>query len=427
MKTTDLMNMAERVFSKGLVNVMRETGHDFLEAERSGSYVFDSEGNRYLDGYTSAGTFNLGRKNPAITAQLKKMVYKTDQGNFVMPSKEKTLLARRLSEFVPGELECVLYGVTRGESMDAACKLARGYTGRPGLVTVDGGYYGETGFALSLSSRESKEQFGSLIPEVTVIPFGDIDAASACMSLKPAAFIMEPIQTENHCRTADSNYYSRIRELCARNGVQLIFDETSSGFGRTGKKFFFEYHHVLPDILILGEAITSGMFPMTAMVFTPELKTFFDAHPLIHLCTFGGHDLGCHAAITALDEYELTAAWENAANLGELLLGELADAALRDQSVVSVTGKGLLISMMFSSQATALNFCKKARAHGLLVNTARVATQCVLLMPSLLITAQEKDQIVTAVKQALEDLKPSQSKVRPRTKKRGKPATGKQK
>jgi len=398
----DIFLDAEKVFSKSYVNLVREKGQDFLEQGCAGSSLSDSDDKHYLDCYTSGATFNLGRRNTAIIEGFKKAIYETDQGNFVMPSQEKALLARKISGFVPGNLDCVLYGVTRGESMEAACKLARGFTARPELVTVDGGCYGESGFALSLSERPGKEQFGQLIQAVKVIPFGDIEAAKRAIGSRTAAVVMEPIQAENHCRTAETHYYAQVRALCDTAGAKLIFDETQSGFGRTGKRFFFEHLGVTPDILLIGEAITSGMFPMTAMVFTPELKGFFDIHPLIHLCTFGGHDIGCLAAMTALDEYDRLKPWANAAHLGDVLIKELfALAGKSSGKVVSVAGKGLLISLKLANQNLALKFCAAARNGGLLVNTGEVDRSTILIRPSLLISTEEADRIVDIVAQSL--------------------------
>ncbi len=406
-KQTDrdmLFASAEKVFSKSLVDGIRERGHGFLEAGGEGAYVFDTDGNRYLDCSSSAGTFNLGRKNRAIAARFKKALFETDQGNFVMPSEEKALLARRIAEFVPGNLSCVLFGVTRGESMDAACKLARGFTQRPGLITVSGGCYGESGFALSLSERKGKEQFGALIPEVTVVPFGDAQAAESAMGERTAAFVMEPIQAENGCRAAEEEYYARVRALCDRHGAQLIFDETGSGFGRTGTRFFFEQTGVEPDILVVGEALTGGSFPMTAMIFTPELKRFFDVHPLIHLCTFGGHDLGCRAAMAALDEYDRESPWINARNTGGILIKDLSRLAGKKAALKSVTGRGLLVSLRFTSEQVARAFCVLAGAHRLMLETGRVDGSCVLLRPSLLIGRKEASFITDAVKKILDSL-----------------------
>jgi len=402
----DIFKDAKKVFSASYVNMLSDKGHDFLEQGYEGSFTFDSEGKRCLDCYTSGAVFNLGRKNAAIIQRFKKAIYETDQGNFVMPSQEKALLARRIAEFMPANLDCVLFGVTRGESMDAACKLARGFTARPGLVTVDGGCYGESGFALSLTDRPGKEQFGRLIQGVKVIPFGNIGAAKNAIGAKTAAVVMEPMQAENHCRSADPEYYQQIRTLCDTYGAKLIFDETQSGFGRTGTRFFFEQLGVQPDILIVGEAITSGIFPMTAMVFTPELKGFFDIHPLIHLCTFGGHDLGCMVAMTALDEYDRLEPWENARSLGDKLIEDLkALAGAYPDLITSVTGKGLLISLNFLSHETAVEFCCGARVGGLLVNTGRIDLLSVLIRPSLLITPDEVSQIVEGITKILNGMK----------------------
>lgn len=399
----DIFRDAEKVFSVSYVNLLREKGHDFLEQGYSGSILNDSDGNSYLDCCTSSATFNLGRKNAAIVERFKEAIYETDQGNFIMPSQEKTLLARKISEFVPGNLDCVLYGVTRGESMDAACKLARGFTSRPELVTIDGGCYGEAGFALSLSDRKGKEQFGQLIQSVKVIPWGDIEAARRVIGQETAAVVMEPFQAENHCRTADKSYYTQIRTLCDKTGAKLIFDETQSGFGRTGTKFFFEQVGVTPDILIIGEAMTSGMFPMTAMVFTPELKSFFDVHPLIHLCTFGGHDLGCLVAMTALDEYNQLKPWENAAYWGDLLIKELSSLAKTSSGkIISVAGRGLLISIKLADNNMALKFCAAACIAGMLVDTGSVNTSTVLIRPSLLIGRDDADKILDIVARTLQ-------------------------
>jgi len=404
-KPNDILQEARRVFSASYVEMLRDKGHDFLEKGGSGSFLFDSEGTRYLDCYTSAGTFNLGRRNESIKMSFKKAIYETDQGNVPLPSDYKSMLALRLSSFVPGNLKCLLYTVARGDSVETACKLARGFTARPEFVTVDGGHYGEDGFALALSERPGKEQFGGLIPGVKTVPFGDVDAARKAITSRTAAFILEPIQAENHCRMADPGYYKQVRALCDAAGAKLIFDETQSNFGRTGTKFFFEQLGVVPDILIIGEAITSGMFPMTAMLFTPELKQFFELHPLIHVSNFAGHDLGCVVAMAALDEYERLGPWDNAANLGASLMKDLSALATKHaRKIVSVAGKGLLVSIKLATETLAKKFCSSAKQGGVLVNTGRVDTTTVLIRPSLLIGTEEIGRVVSVITSTLEEI-----------------------
>ncbi len=376
----------------------------FIEEACYGAYISDTHGTKYIDCYSSACTYNLGRRNEKLIASLKQAIFETDQGNFPMISKQKAFLARKISEFVPGPLDCVLFGVTRGESMDAACKLARGATGRPNLVTVDGGYYGDTGFALSLSEHPLKRDFGDLIPGVAVVPFGDYAEAENVIKRNPAAFILELIQTEYHCRTADEGYMKHIRNLCDQTGTCLIFDESQTGFGRTGKKFSFEHYGIFPDILVVGEAITGGIFPMTAMIFTSELKQFFDIHPLIHLSTFGGHDVGCMVATAALDEYEKIRPWENALVQGTKIMNELKPLVSSDDRIKSLTGLGLLISISFKSLETADKFCLLARNNAIIMRNGIVDQSCYLIRPSLLISNDETEFIINGIKAALGEL-----------------------
>jgi len=376
----------------------------FIEDARNGAYVIDANGAKYIDCYSSASTYNLGRRNKRLIASLKQAIFETDQGNFVMISEEKALLAEKISKFVPGPLDCVLFGVTRGESMDAACKLARGATGRPGLITVDGGAYGDTGFALSLSEHPLKKDFGDLIPGIVVVPLGDHEAAEAAISHNTAAFILEPVQAEYHCRSLATDYLKHIRRLCEKTGTCLIFDESQTGFGRTGKKFAYEHHDIYPDILVVGEAITGGIFPMTAMVFTSELKQFFDIHPLIHLCTFGGHDVGCRVAAAALDEYEQIKPWQNAKVQGAKIMNELKSAMASDDRIKSLNGLGLLISLLFSSAETANRFCFLASKNGILLHKGIVDCCCVLIRPSLLITEGEVEIINQGIRATMKDL-----------------------
>lgn len=397
-----LLKEAAKVFSAGYVKQLKERGLDIIEGERSGQGLCDINGNAYIDCYTSGGIYNLGRKNQELLSALASAACKVDQGNFIIPSEEKALLAEKLSRFVPGNLDCVLYTVVRGEPVDAACKLARGHTGRTGLVTVDGGWYGQTGFAMTLSERPDKKMFGTLIPDVTVIPFGDIKALKKGVSRKTAAVIIEPVQVENGCRIADPAYYKAMRKICTGKGAMLVFDETQTGFGRTGKKFAYEHFDIEPDILLMGEAMGGGVFPMTALMFSRKTKKFFDKHPLIDLHTFGGHDVGCIVAMKALDLYDSMKPWENASLIGEKLNAALSKLAAQYPGKVTVQGIGLLQSLIFTRSETARRFCREARSRGFLVVQGEVAANSVVFRPSLMINASDVLEIGSRVRKALD-------------------------
>jgi acetylornithine/succinyldiaminopimelate/putrescine aminotransferase len=384
MTARDLLAEYAALTSPGHVAALRAAGHDLVEGERGGCYVSDTAGKRYVDCIGSAGIYNLGRRHPELLAELGRAARETDQGNFPMISAEKAALGRRLAEFVPGPLDCAVFSVMRGEAMEFACKLARGATGRPGLVAVDGGWHGETGFALSLSQRPDKDRFGPLVPGVVVVAHGDLEAARRAVGDDTAAVVLEPIQAENHCREVDRDYLHGLRELCRARGAVLVYDETQTGLGRTGEKFAFEHFGAGPDVLILGEALGGGVFPIAATVFTQRLNQFMNRHPLIHLSTFGGSDIGCRVAVKALDIYQRDQPWRNAAAIGDRLRARFA-AQVGATPLRSVAGRGLLLSLALDTPAQALALCRRAAAHGVLVAPGRVATHAVVLRPSLLL------------------------------------------
>ncbi|MFW5861164.1 MAG: aspartate aminotransferase family protein [Spirochaetota bacterium] len=392
---------AQKVFGKGFVKNLTSRGMAWEESGRERSVVSDSNGNEYIDCYCSSGTYNLGRKNPAIAHELKQAIRETDQGNFVMISREKALLSEKLARFTPHTLDCFLFTVVRGEAVDAACKLARGYTGRSELITVDGASYGQTGFAMSLSERSDKNNFDPLIPDIQTIPFNDIDAAGRTITKKTAAVILEPVQAENNCRIADKDYLIALRTFCDKTGTLLIFDESQTGFGRTGEKFASDYFGVLPHIMIIGEALSGGMFPIGALVFTASAKSFFDEHPLIHLLTFGGHDVGCRVAAAALKEYDQIKPWKNAHKQGNVLKDRLKEMAGSNSKLKSVQGIGLMLSLEFEGVEEAEGFCRSAIQQGVLVKRGEVAKHSVIIRPPLTINDQDLNKIVTGIEKAL--------------------------
>ena len=401
----ELLIEAQKCFPKALVSGLAAKGHDFFETGSDGSWLYDENKNAILDAYTSGGTHNLGRSRPELGQALLDAAEKTDQGNFILISEEKVRLAERLSRFMPYDLSCMLFTVVRGEAMDAACKAARGHTGRTELITVDGGWYGQTGFAMTLSDRKDKADFGPLIPGVKTLPFGDAAAIKNEVTSRTAAVILEPVQAENGCRTAAREYLKKLRRVCDKKGALLILDETQTGFGRTGTKFACEDLGVSPDILIFGEALAGGMFPMCGLAFPPRIKDFFDKHPLIHLCTFGGHDVGCLVAHKALELYETLKPWNNARIQGKKILNGLRPLAEEHPGVFrSVAGRGLLLSIQLTSAEKAMAFCKAARAQGLLCVPGEVLKSSVILRPPLTLTDEESDKLIQIIENTLKKI-----------------------
>ncbi|MDP8256161.1 MAG: aminotransferase class III-fold pyridoxal phosphate-dependent enzyme [Candidatus Alcyoniella australis] len=393
------------VFGPAQVESLKALGHDLFEGARGGSHVASSHGARYIDCVSGAGAYNLGRRHPALVAAVREAMAQTDQGNFPMISEEKGKLAQALAQFAPGDLECSMFSVMRGEAFDFACKLARGFTGRPGLVAPQGSCFGQTGFALALSAREDADDFAPAMPQCATFTWGDLEAAKRAIDERTAALLIEPIQVENGCREADAEQLRELQRICRSRGALFVIDETQSGFGRCGARFAFEEAGLEPDVLIVGEALGGGLFPIAATLFTQRVNSFMNDHPLIHLSTFGGSDLGCLVARRALEIYQAQQPWHNARAMGDRLRTACEElAAKHGNKLHKVQGSGLLISLCLSSKARARKLCKLLAVHGVLSLPAEVDRRCVLLRPSLLLSTLDADDIQSAVAAALETL-----------------------
>ncbi|MBM4371015.1 MAG: aspartate aminotransferase family protein [Deltaproteobacteria bacterium] len=375
----------------------------FVAAGGEGPWIRTEDGRLVLDGLSGEGICTFGRRPPALVAALAEALDGTDQGNFPMISREKAAFAAALAAWAPGDLEGALFAVMRGEALDGALKVARGHTGRATLVTVDGGWYGETGFALSLSDRPGREAFGPLLPQTRTVPFGDLAAAETELARGAAAFVLEPLQAENRCREAEPRYLQGLRELCNRHGALLVLDETWTGLGRTGRPLACERAGIIPDILVLGEALGAGLFPIAAALLRRGVKRFLDRHPLIHLSTFGGSDLGCRVGVAVLEAHAMRRPWERAAVTGAALREGLEVLRSRRPGALgSVSGRGLLLSLDLGSPERALAFCRAAADRDLLVRPQRVARAAVLLAPPLTLEPPEQEALLARVEGALD-------------------------
>jgi acetylornithine/succinyldiaminopimelate/putrescine aminotransferase len=387
-----------RLISEAQVESLRALGHDFVETGADGAYLIDESGRRYLDCYSGAGTFNLGRRPAAVTEALRRGLSLTDQGNFPMISIEKARAAEKLARFIPGPVECSLFAVVRGEAFDSACKLARGFTGKRDLVAPFGSWFGQTGFALSLSSHPHRGDFAPLVPGARVERLATAEDVARAVTHDTAAVLLEPLQAENHCASLSREVMAALAARCRETGTVLVVDETQTGFGRTGRRFAYEHFDLLPEAVVLGEALGAGVFPICGAMFSPRLNAFLNAHPLIHLSTFGGSDLGCVVACAALEEYERLAPWENAVRQG-VKIREALDGVIdaRGPGIRSLAGRGLLLSLELADSQAAIGFCKSLATEGIFAKPGRVATNTVVLRPPLTLADAERDRLVAAV------------------------------
>jgi len=387
------------LLSEGHLRELEEIGHNFIVDKHEGNYIFDEDGKRYIDCDNNEGCFVLGRHNQELAEELRVAMHETEQGNFPMISVEKANLAKALADFAPGNLECSVFSVVRGETIEFACKLARGYCGRAKLLSIGGSWHGETGFAVSLSDRANKDVFAPLVPDCQSIAFGNIDEAREQIDKDTAAVIIEPLQVHFNCRQQSSEYLYEIKRLCKKNKTLLIFDETNTAFGSSGYRFLCDYYNIVPDMLVTGEALGAGIFPIAATIITQEVNQFLNQHPMIHLSTFGGSDLGCRVALKTLEIYQRDKPWRETKRLGfKLMEGLETIIAKQDKPVIfAADGMGFLVSLDLGTREKAKSFCKRLAENGLLAKPANILKRCVILRPAVISGEEMIDEILKIV------------------------------
>jgi len=300
--TKEIFERFSRYVSPHKAETWSGYGIDFVMGRRDGVYAWNLDGSkRLLNCHVNGGTFNLGHRHPAVLKALRDAAESLDIGNHHFVSAQRAALAERLAEITPGDIQYTIFGVSGGEAIDTAIKVARGYSRRPKIVSALGGYHGHTGFALAAGDAKYREPFGPLPPGFVQIPFNDVDALAKAVDAETAAVIFETIPATLGMPMPARDFYPKVREICDRAGAAFIVDEVQTGLGRAGKMWGIECFDVVPDILVTGKGLSGGMYPITATCLRPQFMEFFRADPFIHVSTFGGAELGCVVSLAMLD------------------------------------------------------------------------------------------------------------------------------
>ena len=388
------------------VRTMKAAKLDIIEGRREGACVWDITGKKYIDCQTGSGIMNVGRHNPEIVQKLKEALDTYDIGVFLLCSKQKADLAKKLAEITPGDLKCTIFGVGGGEANDAAIKIARGYTMKTEIISTERAYHGHTGFALSAIGRAAyKEPFEPLMPGFKTVPFGDIEAMRGAVNAGTAAILLEPIQGEGGIHIPPDDYLPAIRKLCDEREILLILDEIQTGMARTGKMFASEHWGVVPDIMTVAKSLGGGVYPISATIFKEEIQDFFVPHPFIHLSTFGGSDLGCLVGLAVIEYIQKNNLAEHAYEMGkrfrvgfDRLLKEYPDLLLE------VRQKGLMMGLQYTNESIGPRMTRKMADRSVIaVYTGNDPSIC-RLMPPLVITADEVDMVLGALEDSMKEL-----------------------
>ncbi len=301
LKQQSIQSFWEHV-SSGKVEFFQKYDMDLIMGRREGPYLWDIDGKKRLFNlHCNGGVFNLGHRNHELINLLKESFEELDIGNGHLMSKARGDLAKLISELMPDDLDYTVFGVSGGEAVDLAFKVARAYTKRAKIISVRGGYHGHTGLALAAGDEKYRTLFGPQLPGFAQIPFGELNALESELDDNTAAVILEPVPATLGVAIPPKNYLQSVRKICNERNTLLIVDEVQTGLGRTGKLWGFEHFSITPDIVVLGKGLSGGIYPITATVIRKPLESVFHKDPFIHVSTFGGAETGCRVALRVLE------------------------------------------------------------------------------------------------------------------------------
>jgi len=391
-----IINRFSRHVSSGKTAFFTGAGLDFVFGRREGPFVWDAVGNkRLINCNCNGGVFNLGHMHPRICQVLKDCIDELDIGNHHFFSEQRGLLAEKLASLTPDDITYTVFGVSGGEAVDCAIKLARGYTRKLKIVSARGGYHGHTGLALAAGDPKYRDLFGPQLPYFQQIPYNDREAAAAAIDDTTAAVIFEAIPATLGMPIPDPDYYSHVKNLCEKKGSLFIVDEVQTGLGRTGKLWGIEHFGVNPDIMVLGKGLSGGVYPITATCFTTELQSFFHANPFSHISTFGGSELGCRVALAVLEESSRPEFLAHVRNIASIFTREFENLKRRHPEIlVGLRQLGLMMGMEMVNETCGPIMSKACYENGILCIYANNDTCVGQLLPPLTIGEDLAHEII---------------------------------
>lgn len=355
-------------------------------ARGEGSYVWDSEGNRYLDFFPGWGCNLLGhcpdRVVEAVREQLGRLIHVPNTWYTEAQGRWAEALSQR------GFGGQAFFCNSGTEANEAAIKLVRLHSTRPRykIITFEGGFHGRTlGSTSATAQPKYHEGLGPLMAGFVYAPFGDLEAVAKLIDHETAAIMIEPIQGEGGVRIPPEGFLAGLRKLADDHGLLLVFDEVQTGCGRTGHWFAYQHFGVTPDVMTLSKAICGGL-PGAAMLTRPEIAP--SLRPGMHACTFGGNPIAAAAGLATIDMIEKQNLLENTRRIGRLFLDRLDEIRQQCGIIREVRGVGVMIGIELAIDgAPAVQACMEKR---LLINCTHGTV--LRLLPAMTTTEEQVHQ-----------------------------------
>jgi len=308
-----------------------------------GSHVWDTSGKEYIDCMGGYGVALVGHCNPRVVKAIKEQLDKIITVHSSLYNKTRERFLETLMKIAPKNLNQVYLNNSGTEAVEAAIKFARKFTGKTGMVAMNGSYHGKSLGSLSITfSQKYRKPFEPLVEKVSFSPFGDIESLRSTINSDTAFVIMEPIQGESGIHVAPDGFLQEVRKLCNEKGILLIFDEIQAGLGRTGKMWAGQHWDTTPDIMCLAKGIAGGV-PMGATLVREDILACISKGE--QSSTFGGNPLSCAAGIASIEALTQDGLVENAAKMGKIFREGLERLKEKHKIIREIRGKGLMIGV----------------------------------------------------------------------------------
>lgn len=308
-----------------------------------GAHVWDINGKEYVDCMGGYGVALVGHRNPRVVKALQDQLEKIITVHSSLYNKTREEFLENLIKISPKGLNQVYLNNSGTEAVEAAIKFARKFTGKPGMVAMNGSYHGKSFGSLSLTfNPKYRKSFEPLVQKVSFSSFGDIEALRSTVNSDTGFVILEPIQGESGIHVAPDGFLQDVRKLCDEKGILLIFDEIQSGLGRTGKMWAGEHWNTTPDIMCLAKGIAGGV-PMGATLVRPDILACISKGE--QSSTFGGNPLSCAAGTATIQALTQDGLVENAVKLGKKFQEGLERLREKHKIIREIRGKGLMIGV----------------------------------------------------------------------------------
>lgn len=373
---------------------------DVVVERAEGVWVYDVDGNKYLDCLAAYSAVNQGHCHPKIMKAAQEQMHRVTLTSRAFRNDQMGPFLKNLCNLTGYEMALPMN--TGAEAVESAIKLIRkwGYrvkgipTDQAEIIVCDGNFQGRTVTIIGFSSEDQyKEDFGPFTPGFINIPYGDVEALKGAINDNTAALMLEPIQGEGGVIVPPDGFLREAYEICKANNVLFVADEIQTGFGRTGKMFACEHEDVKADMTIVGKALSGGFYPVSGVLGSKEVLGLL--RPGDHGSTFGGNPLGAaigNAALMALDEEGMV---QNSYELGEYFKGRLA--RIESDHVKEVRGKGLFIGVELHTPAR--RFCEELQNRGILCKETH--ENVIRFAPPLVISKDEIDWALSHIEPVL--------------------------